>query len=291
MESTLVTATVAMFGLTIILATLLVLAHRTLSVYEDERIGVVESLLPNVNCGGCGYPSCAMFAEALVGGKELPGTCTVSSPDDREKIAGFLGVDVGTAVKRVARLACAGGNNVAVFRANYIGVDSCAAAAQIAGGGKECTWGCLGLADCEASCDFDAIHMDYHDLPIVDEEKCIACNDCVEACPKDLFSIESVDNHLWVACKNQEFGDQVLASCQVACTACEKCAVDAPDIITMRNNLPVIDYGKTAKNKDAIQRCPTGAIVWIETDGKVVYGTMTKNIFRKEKLPARVTYP
>ncbi|WP_455374879.1 (Fe-S)-binding protein [Kaarinaea lacus] len=285
----LLTATGTMFGLTFILATLLVLAYRTLSVYEDERIGVVEGLLPNVNCGGCGYPSCAMFAEALVGGKELPGSCTVSSPDDRERIASFLGVDVGAAIKRVARLACAGGNNVAVFRANYRGIDSCAAAAQIAGGGKECMWGCLGLADCEASCDFDAIHMDEHDLPWVDEEKCIACNDCVEACPKDLFSIEPVSHHLWVACKNQEFGDQTLDSCQVACTACERCAVDAPDIITMQNNLPVIDYERTPANRDAIQRCPTGAIVWIESDGKVVYGTMTKPVFRKEKLHTRAT--
>jgi Na+-translocating ferredoxin:NAD+ oxidoreductase RNF subunit RnfB len=285
----LLTATGAMLGLTFILATLLVLAYRTLSVYEDERIGVVEGLLPNVNCGGCGYPSCAMFAEALVGGNELPGTCTVSTNEDRERIASFLGVDVGEEVKRVARLACAGGNNVAVFRANYLGLKSCAAAAQIAGGGKECMWGCLGLADCETSCDFDAIHMNENDLPVVNEEKCIACNDCVEACPKDLFSIEPVSHQLWVACKNQEFGDQVIESCQVACTACERCAVDAPNIISMQNNLPVIDYEKKITNRDAIERCPTGAIVWINTDGKVEYGAMTKPVFRKEKLHARAT--
>jgi len=285
----LLTATGAMLGLTFILATLLVLAYRTLSVYEDERIGVVEGLLPNVNCGGCGYPSCAMFAEALVGGNELPGTCTVSTNEDRERIASFLGVDVGEEVKRVARLACAGGNNVAVFRANYLGLKSCAAAAQIAGGGKECMWGCLGLADCETSCDFDAIHMNENDLPVVNEEKCIACNDCVEACPKDLFSIEPISHQLWVACKNQEFGDQVIESCQVACTACERCAVDAPNIISMQNNLPVIDYQKKITNRDAIERCPTGAIVWINTDGKVEYGAMTKPVFRKEKLHARAT--
>ena len=285
----LLTATGAMLGLTFILATLLVLAYRTLSVYEDERIGVVEGLLPNVNCGGCGYPSCAMFAEALVGGNELPGTCTVSTNEDRERIASFLGVDVGEEVKRVARLACAGGNNVAVFRANYLGLKSCAAAAQIAGGGKECMWGCLGLADCETSCDFDAIHMNENDLPVVNEEKCIACNDGVEACPKDLFSIEPISHQLWVACKNQEFGDQVIESCQVACTACERCAVDAPNIISMQNNLPVIDYQKKITNRDAIERCPTGAIVWINTDGKVEYGAMTKPVFRKEKLHARAT--
>ena len=63
-----------MFCLTLILATLLVLAYRKLSVYEDKRIGIVEELLPKNNCGACGFPSCAMFAEALVGGDAVPGS-------------------------------------------------------------------------------------------------------------------------------------------------------------------------------------------------------------------------
>ena len=285
----LLTATGTMLGLTFILAILLVLAYRKLSVYEDKRIGIVEELLPKNNCGACGFASCAMFAEALVGGEAVPGSCTVSTEQDKEKIAGFLGVDVGDVDRLVARLACAGGSNVAPYRAQYIGVQTCAAAAQIAGGGKDCMWGCLGMGDCEVSCTFDAIHMNQHDLPIVDEGLCTACNDCIEACPKDLFSLQSVSNHLWVTCKNEEFGDQILEHCQVACTACEKCAVDEPNAITMQHNLPVVDYSKTVKTNDAIQRCPTGAIVWIEIDGSVVYGNETKTVFRKEKLHARAT--
>jgi len=285
----LLTATAAMLGLTLILATLLVLAYRKLSVHEDKRISIVEELLPKNNCGACGYPSCAMFAEALVDGKAQPGSCTVSTDEGKQTIAQFLGVDVGNVEKRVARLACAGGDNVAPYRANYVGIKSCAAVSQIAGGGKECLWGCLGLGDCEVSCDFNAIHMSTNALPIVDEELCTACGDCVDACPKDLFSLQSVNNHLWVTCKNEEFGDQVLNKCQVACTACERCAVDAPNVITMQNNLPIVDYSKTVSTKDAIERCPTGAIVWIETDGTVVYGEMTKPVYRKEKLHARAT--
>ncbi len=93
----------------------------------------------------------------------------------------------------MARLACAGGTNVARNRARYEGLESCRAAALVAGGGKGCFWGCLGLADCAVVCDFDAIRMDAHELPVVDEAKCTACGDCVEACPKDLFSIHPVE--------------------------------------------------------------------------------------------------
>ena len=92
-----------------------------------------------------------------------------------------------------------------------------------------------------------------------------------------------------MTCKNEEFGDQILEHCQVACTACEKCAVDEPNVIVMKNNLPVVDYSKTVNSNAAIQRCPTGAIVWIETDGTVVYGNETRTVFRKEKLQARAT--
>ena len=45
------------------------------------------------------------------------------------------------------------------------GSQTCRAAALVAGGGKGCFWGCLGLGDCDVACDFDAIHMNAHELP------------------------------------------------------------------------------------------------------------------------------
>ncbi|HSM12964.1 MAG TPA: (Fe-S)-binding protein, partial [Thermoanaerobaculia bacterium] len=132
-----------MGGITLALAALLVLAHRRLHVEEDPRIDAVEEMLPHSNCGACGQPGCRAFAELLVNGGALPGKCTVSSETDRERIATYLGVDVGAEEKRVARLACAGGTNVARNRARYDGLGTCGAAAQVAGGGKSCFWGCL----------------------------------------------------------------------------------------------------------------------------------------------------
>ena len=282
----LLTAVAAMGGLTIILAALLILANKKLFVVEDPRIDMVEEMLPNTNCGACGYPGCRPFAEALLKGEILPGSCTVSSEEGREEIADFLGVDVGAQEKRVARLACAGGINVARNRARYQGLQTCRAAAQVAGGGKGCFWGCLGLDDCEVVCDFDAIHMDAFSLPVVDEDNCTACNDCVEICPKDLFSLHPVSHRLWVACKNQETGDEILEDCEVACTACERCVMDATrGLIWMENNLPVVDYSKDHATRAPIQRCPTGAIVWLDKKGPVK-GVHSKKVLRKSTLPA-----
>lgn len=267
-------------ALTLLLASLLIGANRKLYVVEDPRIDVVEELLPAANCGACGFPGCRPFAEALVSGAASPGKCTVSPEAGRQRIATFLGVDVGAEEKRVARLACAGASNVARDRATYVGVATCGAASQVAGGGKGCFWGCLGLGDCDVACDFDAIAMSANGLPVVDEALCTACGDCVTACPKNLFSIHPVGHRLWVACSSLENGDELLEDCEVACTACARCAKDEPAAVQMRDNLAVVDYSQIIESPRAIERCPTGAIVWWEPDGTVRKGPAAKKIIR-----------
>jgi Na+-translocating ferredoxin:NAD+ oxidoreductase subunit B len=274
----------ALGTLTLVLAILLVIANKKLYVFEDPRIDQVEDMLPHANCGACGYPGCRPFAEALVTGQILPGKCTVSTDEGRMAIATFLGVSLGAEEKKVARLACDGGLNVAVNKAYYKGMSSCQAATLVSGGGKACSWGCLGYGDCAVVCDFDAIYMNEFSIPVVDVDKCTACGDCVEACPKGLFSLQPINNRLWVACKSQEVGDEVLAVCDVGCTACGKCVMDAADnLIVMKHNLPVIDYHKKHQTMNPIQRCPTGAIVWLDDKNGPIKGTESKKIIRKEE--------
>ncbi|KAA6183796.1 RnfABCDGE type electron transport complex subunit B [Thiohalocapsa marina] len=281
------TAVGFMATLGLLLAIILIVANRWLYVYEDPRIDQVEDLLPRANCGACGTAGCRPFAEMLVKGEIEPGRCTVNSTEMNQVIADFLGVDLGAGEKRVARLACAGGDHVAGMRAAYQGLHTCRAAALVSGGGKGCAWGCLGLGDCEVVCDFNAIQLDRHGLPVVDESKCTACGDCVDVCPKDLFSLHPVSHRLWVACKNLDFGDEAERQCAVVCTACGRCAQDSPEgLIEIRDNLAQVDYGKNAlASKVAIERCPTGAIVWLEPGGLVLKGRDARKVIRKEALP------
>lgn len=285
--ATILIAFASMAGLGLILAFVLVVANRKLYVYEDPRIEEVNELLPQSNCGACGIPGCRAFAEEVVSGNLQPGKCTVASAEIKETIADLLGVDLGAEEQRVARLACAGGRNVARQRAHYDGLESCQAAALVAGGGKGCAWGCLGFGDCEEACDFDAITMDEQGLPVVNPALCVACDDCVDICPKELFSLQPVSRKLWVPCVNLLFGDEAEDECEVACNACGRCVADAvPGLIEMKDNLACINYElNDLATRTATERCPTGAIVWVDKNEVPIKGAAAKKIIRRTALP------
>jgi Na+-translocating ferredoxin:NAD+ oxidoreductase RNF subunit RnfB len=287
--STIAVAGLFLGGLGTSLAALLAFANRKLYVFEDPRIDELEQLLPRTNCGACGTPGCRAFAERLVQHTIIPAECTVASTEERQVIADYLGIAVGEAEKRVARLACAGGVNVAWNRARYEGLATCRGAALVSGGGKGCVWGCLGLGDCEEVCDYDAIVMDSHGLPVVIEDKCTACNDCVEVCPKHLFSIHPVSHRLWVACANQDATDAARAVCDVVCDGCGRCEADAAEgVIEIKNNLAVVNYDRNGlAARAAIERCPTGAIVWWDEKRGAIKGAAAHKILHKEALPVR----
>jgi Na+-translocating ferredoxin:NAD+ oxidoreductase RNF subunit RnfB len=255
-----------MAGIGLFFGVIIAVSNKVLRVDEDPRIEGTNERLPGTNCGACGEPGCLAFAEKLVAGAVTPAQCTVSTDDDRESIADYLQVDAGEQEKSVARLKCGGGAAQAHQIAEYRGFDGCRAAAMVSGGGKGCSWGCLGLADCEVACTFDAIHMNDNGLPQVDIDKCTACPDCTNACPRDLFEVVPMSHKLYVQCNSPLAGEAATILCSTACDACGKCAADAESgLIEMKKNLPDIDWesGAIAKPK-AIFRCPTNAIVWLE---------------------------
>ena len=258
-------ATAVMAGLGLLFGAVLALANRYLAVEEDPRIERVETMLPGSNCGACGEPGCRALAEKIVAGVVAPGRCTVSSPAAIEAIAEYLGVDAGEEARRVARIHCGGGLGRARQLAGYEGFASCRAAHLVGGGGLECSWGCLGLADCVDACTFDAMRMNAFRLPVVDPHLCTSCGDCVEACPRALIDLLPATRHLIVQCRAPLAADEARRLCKTACDACGRCAADAaPGLIRMEGNLPVIDEAAAAAESPAATwRCPTGAIAWV----------------------------
>ncbi len=102
-----------------------------------------------------------------------------------------------------------------------------------------------------------------------------------------LFSLQPVSHRLWVACKSLDNADEAEADCDVTCNACSRCVADAPEgLITIKNNLAVIDYDKNdLSSRVAIERCPTGAIVWLDEAKGALKGVGAKKVIRREPLP------
>ncbi len=49
-------------------------------VKEDPRVELIAKILPNVNCGMCGYPGCDAYARAIVKKGEAPNRCVPGKP-------------------------------------------------------------------------------------------------------------------------------------------------------------------------------------------------------------------
>ena len=59
-------AVISLGAIALVLAAVLYVASKKFAVYEDPRIAQVSEVLPQANCGGCGYPGCSGFADACV---------------------------------------------------------------------------------------------------------------------------------------------------------------------------------------------------------------------------------
>ncbi len=236
-------------------------------VFEDTRINDVEEALPSANCGGCGFPGCRAFAEACVKAETMDGlNCPVGGAPTMENVANILGRTVVAAAPTVAVVRCGGTCDHRPRMNEYDGVQHCFIAHNLYSGETGCSFGCLGLGDCEVSCEFDAIKVNpVTKLPEVDEDKCTSCGACVKACPKLLIELRKKgpkSRRIYVSCRNEDRGPIAKKSCDVSCIACTKCEKVCPhEAITISNNLAFIHDDKCKLCRKCVEVCPTNAIV------------------------------
>lgn len=251
-----------MGGIAVLLGLVLAIASIKLQVEEDPRIDEVNDHLPQANCAACGMAGCRNFAEQLVAGNIDLAQCSVMGSAESKIIAGILGLEHVEKVTKVARVFCGGGKKEAKERAEYIGIRDCTAAGFVGGGGKACTYGCLGFGNCAASCPFEAMFMDDNGLPYVVDEKCTACGKCVTACPRNLIELVDCRNQVIIQCKSQDKGAVTRKRCTVGCIACTLCVKNCPHVaIEMKGNLAVMDFAKCQNAEVCIGVCPTKTIV------------------------------
>ena len=253
--------------LALVFAVILYFIAQKFKIFEDPRIDVVQAALPAANCGGCGFAGCRNFAEALVKAENLEGlNCPVGGAAVMGEVARILGKEAVASDPLVAVLLCNGSPEYRPHTTKYDGVPDCRMAHSLYLGETDCSYGCLGYGDCVRACQFDAMYMDTKtNLPVIIDDKCVACGACVKACPRHLIELRKKakkDRKIYVACQNCDKGGPARRACKVACIACSKCFnVCEFDAITIENNLAYINAYKCTFCRKCVVECPTGSII------------------------------
>ena len=267
MDLVIISSVISIGGLGLLFGAGLAFASKKFAVEVDPKIEEIIEILPNANCGACGYPGCSGYAEAIVkgGGDVKIDLCAPGGADTITNIAAIMGFEAGEGKERmVAVVQCQGDNAKAPKRFQYQGIADCVAAELIMGGDKACVYGCLGLGSCVQACLFDAIAMGENGLPVVDDEKCTACGMCVTACPRGIMKIIPISQKIFIGCVSQDKAKKVKEVCSIGCTGCTLCSrpkVTPSGAIVMDGNLPNIINPYAEDLPAAVEKCPAKSFV------------------------------
>ena len=140
-------------------------ASRRFEVEDDPVVEKLDELLPQSQCGQCGYPGCRPYAEAVAAQGENINRCAPGGEAVMLKIAALLNVDpqpIGDeqALEPVRMLAVIDEDN------------------------------CIGCTKCIQACPVDAIVGATRAMHTVVSDLCTGCNLCVAPCPTQCITLE-----------------------------------------------------------------------------------------------------
>lgn len=164
---------VAVAVLALVFGAVLGFASVKLKVEADPIVEKIDALLPQSQCGQCGYPGCKPYAEAIANGDVIT-KCVPGGQATVVKIAELLGVEAPT-----TDFAEDPTPIVAFIREDM----------------------CIGCTKCIQACPVDAIIGTNKAMHTVIADLCTGCELCVAPCPTDCISMikvtRNIDNWDW----------------------------------------------------------------------------------------------
>ncbi|MFA4987253.1 MAG: RnfABCDGE type electron transport complex subunit B [Candidatus Brocadiia bacterium] len=234
-------------------------ASKKFSVETDPRVDRICELLPNANCGACGFAGCNAFAEQLVHGSLDVNTCKVCASEAKSVISSVLGKELVNQEREIAVIHCM--RETIPARFEYNGIQDCRSALLVNGGFTTCQYGCLGLGTCATVCPFEALYMGEDGLPHVVDEKCTGCGNCAKVCPRGMITIAPMSRDVHILCNSKHDGKYTIGCCNHGCIGCKRCEKACPaGAIAVKDFLACIDYTKCVVCGACVDVCPTGAI-------------------------------
>jgi Na+-translocating ferredoxin:NAD+ oxidoreductase RNF subunit RnfB len=265
MFSVILTSALSVGLLGLFFGLLLAFASKVFYVKIDERVEIINELLPGANCGGCGFPGCLSYADAIVKKDCAINLCNPAGNEVVKKIADLMGKTAVESERMLAMILCnSGGIDNTIQKYKYTGIQNCKAATLLSYGPNSCVYGCVGQNDCVFVCNFNAFTIDNNGMRRVDRNKCTGCAACKIACPRDLIQIVPISKKVHVLCSSLDKGNIAKANCGagtacIGCKICERhCDVNA---IKVENNIAKIDYSICNNCGICIGKCPTKAII------------------------------
>ena len=141
-------------------------------VEGDPIVQQIDSLLPQTQCGQCGYPGCRPYAEAIANGDEI-NKCPPGGEPTIAALADLLGREVIPLTEEKEEKP----KSVAVIREAE----------------------CIGCTKCIQACPVDAILGAAKHMHTVIADECTGCELCLPPCPVDCIDMVEIatDSRSW----------------------------------------------------------------------------------------------